>query len=407
MADPKEVKQLIAQAVADALQSRLETLQKAVAEEVASSIEPVLEELKSAHKHESALEQEADDKGKKLEKLEADLEAAEKERDEAKRQLKKVEAELDEAHSKKTSAPAYEQGTGPTDILNAAVASIFDAGGQSDILRVLLDGLSQFAERAALFVHKGGNLVAWQCRGFPNEAKFKGVTLNGTEGLAGRAIQDKEPVSAAAAEFDSAFIKTHGNPADGNALVLPLVVREKVAAVLYTDGGQDEGGKNDQSSLRVLVRSAASWLEILALRKAGAGTDTAEPEAASAAPPPPAPPAAPAAIATAAAAAAAPAAGGPDLAGLSAADQEVHKKAKRFAKLLVDEIKLYNQAKVAEGRQNNDLYQRLKEDIDKSRATYDKRYASTVAASAGYFTQEVIRILADNDAAVLGSGFSQ
>src|SRR5207244_4276868 len=98
---------------------------------------------------------------------------------------------------------------------------------------------------------------------------------------------------------------------------------------------------------------------------------------------------------------------GPDLSDLSKEDQEVHKKAKRFAKLLVDEIKLYNQAKVTEGRQHKDIYKRLQEDIDKSRATYEKRYKSTAAGSADYFTSEVIRILADNDASLLGADFPQ
>ena len=85
----------------------------------------------------------------------------------------------------------------------------------------------------------------------------------------------------------------------------------------------------------------------------------------------------------------------------------MHKKAKRFARLLVDEIKLYNPAKVAEGKQKKDLYQRLKEDIDKSRATYEKRYGATSAGKAGYFNAEVVRILGENDASVLGAGFQQ
>jgi hypothetical protein len=71
----------------------------------------------------------------------------------------------------------------------------------------------------------------------------------------------------------------------------------------------------------------------------------------------------------------------------------------------VEEIKLYNQPKVAEGKQRHDLYDRLREDIEKSRATYDKRYGETPAASADYFNQELIRILADNDISLLGASF--
>lgn len=89
-------------------------------------------------------------------------------------------------------------------------------------------------------------------------------------------------------------------------------------------------------------------------------------------------------------------------AGLSSEDEEVHKKAKRFAKLLVDEIKLYNKAKVEEGRKSKDIYPRLKDDIDKSRGAYDKRYGQTAAAPADYFNQELVRILCEGDSSLLG-----
>jgi len=86
-------------------------------------------------------------------------------------------------------------------------------------------------------------------------------------------------------------------------------------------------------------------------------------------------------------------------------DADLHRKAQRFARLLMDEIKLYNQAKVAEGRKNHDLYDRLKEDIEKSRSTYQKRYGNTAAASADYFNQELIRSLAEDDVSLLGKNF--
>ena len=60
-----------------------------------------------------------------------------------------------------------------------------------------------------------------------------------------------------------------------------------------------------------------------------------------------------------------------------------------------------------EGRKNKDLYDRIKEDIDKSRGTFQKRYGNTVAASADYFTQEVIRSLAEDDVSLLGGNFKR
>lgn len=351
MADPNAISKLVQKTVAEVLEARLHELKEEVARKVSETLEPALAGLQGA-------------------------------------------------------AKTYTPGSAPTDLLNAAVHSIYDNPGQVDILRSLLDGVSQFTARSALFVAKGGNLSGWQSRGFENEGAIKGFALNGSSGLAGRAMQDKEPVSAAAAEFDSGFISTHGNPSDGNASVHPLVVRDKVAAVIYTDGGRS--GESDQSAVKVLVRSAASWLEILALRKASgaAGMESSVPEAmASAAATPAATPPAPAIPEPPPLAVHEEKKAAEPASGLSAEDQEVHKKAKRFAKLLVDEIKLYNQAKVTEGRLSKDLYARLKEDIDKSRATYEKRYGSTAAGSAGYFSSEVIRILADNDPSVLGDGF--
>jgi hypothetical protein len=106
-----------------------------------------------------------------------------------------------------------------------------------------------------------------------------------------------------------------------------------------------------------------------------------------------------------AATAAAPATAADPHAALSPEDADTHRKAQRFARLLVDEIKLYNQAKVSEGRRNKDLYDRLKEDIEKSRATYQKRYGTTAAANGEYFQQELLRSLAEEDATVMGANF--
>jgi hypothetical protein len=177
--------------------------------------------------------------------------------------------------------------------------------------------------------------------------------------------------------------------------------------------GAAPGGRLDTSALECVARFAGLWLEIIAMRRTGMTATEHEAErvphaAAAYAPAPvtepatsaepaytPAAPAATTETAPAVAVAVAPATD----------DEELHRKARRFAKLLVDEIKLYNQAKVSEGRAQRDLYQRLKDDIDKSRATYERRYAGTAAAAGNYFTTELIRILANDDPSLLGSGF--
>lgn len=86
-------------------------------------------------------------------------------------------------------------------------------------------------------------------------------------------------------------------------------------------------------------------------------------------------------------------------------DEKLHMDAKRFARLLVSEIKLYNEQRVAEGRANKDLYVRLKRDIDRSREMYEKRVSALVSQKMDYFHDELIRILGENDPSKLGSDY--
>jgi hypothetical protein len=316
-----------------------------------------------------------------------------------------------------------------------AISAVRQASGQKEILSALLDGASQFSSRAALFVVRGASLVGWQGRGFANNEAIKNFNLGSSAGLGARVLQQKAPVRAAADDMDTDFSATFAAPADNRVFVLPLLLKEKVAAVLYADAGTKAGGQLDDAALEMLMLSGGLWLEIVALRRATAA-ESAEPapapvekseavavESAPSAPayamPPVAEPVAEvqaepamaeaepevAPMAMAAAAAAGAEVPAPVPVTAPADDDAVHRKAQRFAKLLVDEIKLYNKGKVQEGKANCDLYERLKEDIEKSRAAYEKRYNTTAAGSAHYFDQEIIRNLADNDRSLLGAAF--
>jgi hypothetical protein len=287
-------------------------------------------------------------------------------------------------------APA--PGSSPSDLLNAATASIHESATQAEILRHLLEGEARFAGRVALFVVKGATVNGWQGIGFEDNDAVKTSSLSSSAGLAGKAIQSRSAASGSPQEFDTAFISSVKSPVDNQCMVLPLVVKDKVAAIVYADAGTTKGGALDASGLQALIRFAGIWLEVSALRKAGGAAVDETP--------------APQPAAMAATAAPAPAAV-PATSAPASEENDLQKKARRFAKLLVEEIKLYNQPKVDEGRHNRDLYDRLKQDIEKSRAMYDKRYAESAVASADYFTQELIRILADNDATLMGAGFSR
>ncbi|PWT87418.1 MAG: hypothetical protein C5B55_14790 [Blastocatellia bacterium] len=86
-------------------------------------------------------------------------------------------------------------------------------------------------------------------------------------------------------------------------------------------------------------------------------------------------------------------------------ERRSHNDARRFARLLISEIKLYNEQKVVEGRSEHDLYDRLREYIDRSREMYDKRVKPEVASRYDYFHGELVNTLAEGDVSKLGSNY--
>ena len=83
-------------------------------------------------------------------------------------------------------------------------------------------------------------------------------------------------------------------------------------------------------------------------------------------------------------------------------DDEMHEEARRLARLLVSEIKLYNEEQVEEGRQARNIYARLKEDIDRSRQIFEERINEQIRGKTDYFHEELVRILASGDPSILG-----
>jgi hypothetical protein len=357
------------------------------------------------------------------------------------RQLPKLQAELVERVLAELPAAAVSAQTGAGSPVHhgnlvQAVASIHAGTTQKEILRALLEAGSAYGSRIALFVVKAGAASGWQGRGLGEDDAVKDFPLDITSGPAAHAYQNRIVAPANIAEMDRRFVKQFGGPENEQIMVLPLVLKDKVAALLYADAGSE--GVLDGPSLEVLVMATSAWLEVTSLRKqaqrdigdAGASMERsyAAPVAApvqtvssfsdpfaahtpkrrapaAAAEPEPAAEVVEVAGASTGAAASATATAADPFAGMSAEDADTHRKAQRFARLLVDEIKLYNQAKVAEGRRNKDLYDRLKEDIDKSRSTFQKRYGNTAAASGDYFQREVVRSLAEDDNSVMGANF--
>ena len=398
-------------------------------------------------------------------------------------QIRKAVDELEESLSSATPAAAASSGADSAK-LKSAVQTIERGKSQVDVLNALLEQCLQFGSRAALLILRGETFSGWKGAGFSshggNDESIK--RFNAAPGLIpelDRVLREEAVVA-----WDGANLATRlGVSGSEKALLVPMVIKDKVAAAVYVDAVGDDVAKLDQNAVELLVFMTGLLVDTLAIRKKIPSPSLSEgdrPSSASASPAPaPAAPAAtaapssgtvainaaqvremmssqrpglsaPAASTPAAAApaphpvapaappaaapappaapvrpaspppAAAPASGGEDRpstqyippagvgrGGAFAAaapneDAKKHDEARRFARLLVSEIKLYNETKVEAGRKNKDLYDRLKDDIDRSRQMYDERIPDEVRKGSNYFYDELVRILANGNAESLG-----
>jgi hypothetical protein len=146
---------------------------------------------------------------------------------------------------------------------------------------------------------------------------------------------------------------------------------------VYADGGaahdpQRSASDDWQATIEVLTAHAARTLEaITAFKAARALTESATTSAT------PAPLAAP------------------------PRDNE-DESARRYARLLISEIKLYHEADVVAGRREGDLASRLAGEINRARSLYDQRVGSGARLSVDHFRAELVRTLADGDEKLLG-----
>lgn len=337
--------------------------------------------------------------------------------------------------------------------LLAAVRDLMTATLPEQVLQVLTEEGEKLGVRAAVFDVRGKAAWGSAARGFGaglSDKVFRGLVVPLNQENPFRTCYETGGHVDASVDL----LKKNRNVldklrpgSDDPILLLPIRSAGSVSAIFYADGGSKRKGM-PVDALKILAEFAGAQLDRLMAFSGGLGApveaprdepveadtaveapvqeaslETVEAEPVEAAPvavtsevaaepeadaapvlgetipvveeaPPPPPVAAPA-----------PGAAGFDLSQLSESDQKNHRDAKRFAKLLVSEIELYNKAKVADGRKNSDLYKRLKSDIDRSRQTYEKRFSKTLGKQYDYFHEELVRTLAGNESPLLGSDY--
>jgi hypothetical protein len=233
--------------------------------------------------------------------------------------------------------PAVE--TGGAERLAGAIGSISRARSLSEILDTLRNCANRESAQADVWLVRGAQLQKW--RGGDHDGQ--------------RAVEDAGTIADA--------VRSGTAVVAGREVAVPITVAGQIVAVLAASG--DDATTANAAALDVLTQYAARCVEALtAFKAARAVTDRAG-------------------------------ATGHD------AIAEEDAAARRYARLLVSEIKLYHEPAVIEGRRDRDLATRLGGEIARARALYEERVPVGVRQRADYFRDELVRTLADGDATLL------
>src|SRR6266404_4750665 len=125
--------------------------------------------------------------------------------------------------------------------LQKAVLAIQSGTTQKEILRALLDNTVLYSGRAALFVVKNGAATGWHGTGFVNEEGIKDFGLDIGCELATRTMQSRNAETGNTSDFDQHFASKFGTPAGEKVLLLPLLLKDKVSALVYADAAAEGG----------------------------------------------------------------------------------------------------------------------------------------------------------------------
>jgi hypothetical protein len=271
-----------------------------------------------------------------------------------------------------------------------AIRAIDRAHSLTEILDVLVSCAGREASRVGILLVRAGQLRGWRFIGFGpafDAANEIELPLHDS-GLIAEAVRTGAAVSSDTSGRTAA--PAFADLPDGReALAAPIPMGGQVVGILYADQGHTDDPSRASAitwpdTLEVMARHSARCLEALtAFRAARVLTER-----------PDVPPGT--------------ASDQPDLAGsrgngrAEEDPEDGSESARRYARLLVSEIKLYHEATVIAGRRERDLATRLGAEIARARLLYEQRVPAPVREGTDHFQAELVRTLANGDANLLG-----
>lgn len=275
-----------------------------------------------------------------------------------------------------------------------SIRGLDGASSLSEVLDALALAAAREAARAAVVVLRGDRIQGWKMSGFgQRDTQPKSVDLLlGESGVIGMAVAASRVVTTRDGQNAAAGPGFELLPADRMGLAVPVVVGGRVVAVVYADAVTQDGRERPVPSgwpevIEVLARHAGRCLEALTTQRAAS------------APPRNQAPATPGATGHGAG----PATTANPPSTMSQITDGVADAARRTARLLVSEIRLFHEPAVHEGRREGNLMERLAPEIEKARTAYNAQVPAGVRSQTDFFHQELIRTLAGGDATLLGN----
>lgn len=231
--------------------------------------------------------------------------------------------------------------SGASERLAAAVGAIGRGRSLSEILDALAASAASEAAHVDIWLVRGPQLRRWR----------------GSDGGSELALQDAGRIADA--------VRSATAVVSGPEAAVPVAMAGQVVAVIGASGSDSTPA--NAAALDVLAHYAARCLETLtAFKTARAVSDRA---------------------------------GQGHEADTALAEEDA--SARRYARLLVSEIKLYHEPAVVEGRRDRDLATRLGGEISRARVLYEERVPIDVRQRSDYFHDELVRTLANGDATLL------
>ncbi|MCP4221340.1 MAG: hypothetical protein GY765_42335 [bacterium] len=289
------------------------------------------------------------------------------------------------------------------DTIHMYITKLSSSVNQLNLINNFLEGINNFCTRAALFLVREDKLVGWKGRGFTahgegiSDEEIKKIFFSLSANTIFRHVLETKQayIGPGICQPDDHLIYSRfgGTPPE-KILTLPFFVKGKPQAVIYTDSynGKPIGKKEiemlstvgemslDLLPLRQKILSRVKTQEFVDEGKTpppGPVPQVPQPPQATApqAPPPPAPPAPPAAMSNE-----------------QTAPSIRQNDPERLARVIINDIILYNKQVVEDGVAHKNLYSVLQDTILQSRELYLNKFNDI-----SFFEKQLIETLARGD----------